>query len=633
MPFGVAPSRAGPATGRHDDAAVRVDHDAQVRATAATGGACRPAGRPAAARRPVVSVTPVPFDAPRRGRVTTPQQPAGTFAGLGAVEDRRSPVDDDVLDPGRVARRVRVGRRRRRRRRDRRRRGPPAHPRGRRRGRAGRAASAGTEVSFATAVSSVSDPALADVARRGRAAVLPYVRGCGRPASRIGWPGRRPSASVQTAIQGTAMIVSTSALAHAVDDDRDVEPVVDQGIEGELDGIDVELVGELGERAAGPVRVARRERDHDAGPARVRGHVLPARDAAGHLRSDAGRGRRGSPSAATHASTPSAEQGRRQDRREAGGGGRVRILVGGDVEAFGARRLQAGDGLAGPAPDGARRALEVRDLQAGARARRTDRGDRLVERGEQVVALVAHVGRVQATAPGRRGDERLDLVRRSRASRAHRSGPSRGRSPRRPSPPRPRRPSRAAPRRSAGAASAPRTEPGPCRGRRGTRRSGPSGCSSTRSRYSPKVRQRATSPFGRRASVDVLAAGVGDRRERVAAVPRQLGRVALVQVAGQRRRPRGREPSEWPCGSMKPGRDDAAAGIQDRLDVGVARPPRGRRPRGSGRRAGRRRRAAVAPVPSTSRPPRRSRSKAVNARDDDTRASRDAWVGWHVIVN
>ena len=63
-------------------------------------------------------------------------------------------------------------------------------------------ARAGTEVSLAIAVGRSSSRARARNWPRSRA-VDPYVRGCGVPASRIGWPGRLPSASVQTAIQGT----------------------------------------------------------------------------------------------------------------------------------------------------------------------------------------------------------------------------------------------------------------------------------------------------------------------------------------------------------------------------------------------------------------------------------------------
>ena len=98
------------------------------------------------------------------------------------------------------------------------------------------------------------------------------------------------------------------------------------------------------------------------------------------------------------------------------------------------------------------------------------------------------------------------------------------------------RPSPPARRRSAARASAPRTDAADaCRGRPGTRRSGRAAARSTASRYSangPPARRQAVRR-GATASTR-LAADVGDRRERVAAVPRELGREALVQVAGQR---------------------------------------------------------------------------------------------------
>ena len=77
------------------------------------------------------------------------------------------------------------------------------------------------------------------------------------------------------------------------------------------------------------------------------------------------------------------QESRRQDRGQGRRGGRVRVLVGGDVEAFGTGRLQARHRLAGAAPDGLRPALEVRDLEPGARSAGADRRDRLVERVEQ----------------------------------------------------------------------------------------------------------------------------------------------------------------------------------------------------------------------------------------------------------
>ena len=117
------------------------------------------------------------------------------------------------------------------------------------------------------------------------------------------------------------------------------------------------------------------ERDPDPGPARIGRHVLPARDPARHLRADA------------VADIRVAERARRTPPRRgpaapAAGSwpgvvaaARVRVLVRGDIEPLGAGGLQPCDGLAGPSPDGARAALEVRDLEPGAFARRADRVD------------------------------------------------------------------------------------------------------------------------------------------------------------------------------------------------------------------------------------------------------------------
>ena len=250
--------------------------------------------------------------------------------------------------------------------------------------------------------------------------MLPYVRGCGRPASRIGWPGRRPSASVQTAIHGTAMIVSTSgSLMHSMTTETSSRSA-DERVERE--------VGRLRVRARRRARPASGRPTRDGWP-RTRSGARPSPDP-----------RRRSPSPemprAISARTQVADvrvgerlhagvdaealEGRRQDRREGRGGGRVRVLVGGDVETLGPGRLEPGDGLAGPAPDRPRPALEVRDLEPGRRTRRPDRRDRLVQRREQPVALVAHVGRVQAAAPRRRRREAPPPRRPRRASPARR---------------------------------------------------------------------------------------------------------------------------------------------------------------------------------------------------------------------
>ena len=46
-------------------------------------------------------------------------------------------------------------------------------------------------------------------------------------------------------------------VGHAIDDDRHVQPVVDQRIERDVRRFGIERLPELGERATGPVRVAR----------------------------------------------------------------------------------------------------------------------------------------------------------------------------------------------------------------------------------------------------------------------------------------------------------------------------------------------------------------------------------------
>ena len=133
-------------------------------------------------------------------------------------------------------------------------------------------------------------------------------------------------------------------------------------------------------------------------PARIGGDVLPARDAPLDLRADevtdvrVGEG--------GHACIDAEPlEGGWQDRRQRGRGGRVRVLVGRHVETLRPGCLEPGERGAGLAPDRPRAALEVRDLEPPGRAGRPDRRDRFVQRGEQPVALVAHVRRVQAPAP------------------------------------------------------------------------------------------------------------------------------------------------------------------------------------------------------------------------------------------
>ena len=187
-----------------------------------------------------------------------------------------------------------------------------------------------------------------------------------------------------------------------------------------------------------------------------------------------------------------------------------------------------------------------------ARTRRPDGRDRLVERLEQAVALVAHVGRVHAAAARRRGHERLDLVGSARASPGRRSGRVE-----RPSAPASIAPSTAptiaasssgVAARASGPRTDPRTVPWPTR----NATFGPSGCSATRSRYSPKVVQRGVSSFARsdRSTSSRPASVIGAR------VSPQLPESWVVKPWWRwlaRAPSRKSDPSEWPCGSMKPG--------------------------------------------------------------------------------
>ena len=277
-----------------------------------------------------------------------------------------------------------------------------------------------------------------------------------------------------------------------------------------------------------------------------------------------------------------------------------------------AGRLESLDGGAGLAPDRARRALEVRDLQPCAVARGADRVDRLVERREQVVALVAHVGRVQAAVPGRRRDERLHLVRRrvhpgridQPAGEADRPGVH-------------RRLDLADHRREFRVGGHARV---------GAQDGGPDGVVADEERQvgTESLLLDAFEVLPERAPAghelvrpeserDVFAADVGDRRERVAAVARTAG--SCSPGGGGSPAPRRRGPSRRSgrADRRSPGRrrdrarpatiSTSASLTDDRSPTARIRSPS--RPMSAG--------LAVAPVPSTSRPPRRTRSKAVNA--------------------
>ena len=331
--------------------------------------------------------------------------------------------------------------------------------------------------------------------------------------------------------------------------------------------------------------------------------VLPARDAARDLATGRGRGCRGSHSAATNASTPSAEERRRQDRRRV-----VAAAVYGYWSAPTSRpsaRAGLEDDDRPPAVDRPRGALEVRHLEP----RRVDAGPAArvaviasSSDVEQPVGLVAHVRRVQTAAARRGGDQRRDLVGRRRGPRRvdeprrqperagvhrgihladHRRRSSRWRDPGRPARGRTRGPyrDRRGTRRSARAV--------PRRPRRGTRRRSASG---------------RPSSFGRSDELDELAAGVGDRRERVAAVAGQLGREALAEVAGQRAVEEQRAVG-MAVGVDEPGRHDSSGGV-DRVDARLGHGDRSPMARirspstpTSARRPGAR-------VPSTTVPPR-----------------------------
>ena len=284
-----------------------------------------------------------------------------------------------------------------------------ATPRSRRPTRA-----AGTALSFATAVSSVDDA-------RARARNVPE-HACRRAVGpRVG------NAGVEDRVAGPAALGVRAdpdpghahdrlevGLGHAVDDDVDREPVVGEDVEREVDRVAPEVGREVRERSARPLGSRVAVRDDDPVPARIRRHVLPARQPSRLVVADPARvagsrmaahdlvgGRaRGSPAAGpSRGSSPPrcTGTGRRSTSRPAR---RAR-----------SRRATSTSAIPHIGP---RAGLEVRDLEAhrppGPFARRPGGRDRLVDRPEHPARLVAHVRGVQRVPPGGGGDERRDLV-------------------------------------------------------------------------------------------------------------------------------------------------------------------------------------------------------------------------------
>ena len=308
-----------------DDAAVGVDDDPQRRGLAASGAGCRRAGRPGRCdRRPATLVDRAALEpltrrgaagGPARSPVSTPSRiasrpltmtcsmPAGWRAGSAYVASSAtvagSKTTRSAIAPSRTTPRSRS----------------PSRP-GRHRGQ-------------------LRDGRLERQDRRARARTCRAPGPCSRRSADAaarrrgcGWPGRRPSASVQTAIQGTAMIVSTSASSMQWITIETSSRSSTSASKATSAGSRAEPSPSSAQRPAGPVRVAGRVRDDDAAPAGVGGHVLPARDAALDLGPDQVAhvevGQRGD--AGLHAER---QQRRRQDRGQGRGRGRVRILVGG----------------------------------------------------------------------------------------------------------------------------------------------------------------------------------------------------------------------------------------------------------------------------------------------------------------
>ncbi len=90
----------------------------------------------------------------------------------------------------------------------------------------------------------------------------------------------------------------------------------------------------------------------------------------------------------------------REKEAEPGRAGDIGVPVTKDVQAFAPGGFYAGQGGLGLVPVGAARGFEVGDLQGNARL--PGRGDGFVQGLEQLLALVPHVGGIDALVPGRR---------------------------------------------------------------------------------------------------------------------------------------------------------------------------------------------------------------------------------------
>ena len=256
-------------------------------------------------------------------------------------------------------------------------------------------------------------PALADVrAEHARGApVRPRVRPAG-VEDRVTRPARLGVRADRDPGHGHDRL--DVGLVHAIDDDRDVELIVDQRVHRQLGRVDVHLLAELRQRASRPVGMARR---------RTRSGSLPSPDP--RPRSPIRRSR--APSRRRRGPGPRGRSARRRNPRH-----RARGDWAGGSWPGSSRRPCTGTGprrhpgpsaraasrtaMASPARPHTARAPHLR-CETWSRgpvgasvARRPDRRDRFVERVEQPGALVAHVRRVQATAPCGRRDQGHELV-------------------------------------------------------------------------------------------------------------------------------------------------------------------------------------------------------------------------------